>query len=95
MDLTSQIKPITYLKNKTADLVNEVSESGKTVVITQNGEAKVAVMGVETYDAWRKAMVLLRLAAHAQADVDAGQTMSQAEAFDAAEEAIARAERDA
>ena len=95
MDLTSQIKPITYLKNKTADLVNEVSESGKTVVITQNGEAKVAVMGVETYDAWRKAMALLRLAAHAQADVDAGQAMSQAEAFDAAEEAIARAERDA
>ncbi len=95
MDLTAQIKPITYLKNKTADLVSQVSESGNTVVITQNGEAKVAVMGVKTYNAWRKAMALLRLAAHAQADVDAGHTIPQEEAFDAAEEAITRAERDA
>lgn len=95
MDLTAQIKSITYLKNKTADLVSEVCESGNTVVITQNGEAKVAVMGVETYDAWRKAMALLRLAAHAQADVDAGLTVTQKEAFRAAEDAISRTERDA
>ncbi len=95
MDFTAQIKPITYLKNKTADLVSQVSESGNTVIITQNGEAKVAVMGVETYDAWRKAMALLRLAAHAQADVDAGHTIPQEEAFDAAEETITRADHDA
>jgi prevent-host-death family protein len=92
---TSQIKPITYLKNRTADLVREVAESGKTVVITQNGEAKVAVMGVETYDNWRKAMALLRLAAHAQVDLDAGRTVTQEEAFKAADRAIARAKLDA
>ena len=94
MNLKEQIKPITYLKNRTADLVKEVSESGKTMVITQNGEAKVAVMGVETYNAWREAMALLKLAAHAEADVEAGRTLSQKRAFAAAEVAIQRAERD-
>jgi len=91
MDLKEQIKPITYLKNKTADLVREVSDTGKTVVITQNGEAKVAVMGVETYNMWRKALALLKLAAHAEADIEAGRMVSQKEAFERAAAAIERA----
>jgi len=37
---------ITHLK--TADLVREVSEEGRPITITQNGEAKVVVMDVET-----------------------------------------------
>lgn len=88
-----QIKPITYLKNKTADFVREVSSSGKTVLITQNGEAKVAVMGVNVYEGWRKALALLKLAAHAEADIEAGRVVTQKEAFAAAEAAIKRAER--
>ena len=95
MGLKDQVKPITYLKSRTAELVSQVSDSGDTVLITQNGEAKVAVMGVETYDAWRKAMALLKLAAHAEADVEAGRTISQTKAFDAAEAAIRRVEDDA
>lgn len=94
MARADQVKPITYLKNRTADLVRHVSESGQTVLITQNGEAKVAVMGVETYDAWCRAMALLKLAAHAEADVVAGRTLSQDDAFDAAESAIRRVEDD-
>ena len=95
MDLKEQIKPITYLKNKTADLVSQVADSGQTVIITQNGEARVAVMDVEVYSAWRQAMALLRLAAHAEADVEAGRTVSQQEAFDSAEAAIRAAQGDA
>ena len=94
MDLKDQIRPITYLKNRTADLVRQVSESGRTVVITQNGEAKVAVMGVAVYDAWRRAMALLKLAAHADADVEAGRTLSQDRAFEAAHTAFRNAEGD-
>ena len=90
-----QIKPITYLKNRTADLVSQVAESGKTVVITQNGEAKVAVMDVEVYDSWRRAMALLKLVAHSEADVEAGRTVSQREAFEDAEAAIRSAEGNA
>jgi len=46
MDLNEEIKPITYLKNRTADLVRQVADSGQTVIITQNGEARLAVMDV-------------------------------------------------
>lgn len=91
MGLKKDIKPITYLKNKAADLVNHVADTGKTVVITQNGEARVVVMDVELYDRWRSAMALLKLAAQAEADVVGGRTVSQKEAFAAAEAAIKQA----
>ena len=78
MSLKDQVKPITYLKNRTADLVREVTESGRSVVITQNGEAKVVVMDVEAYDRWRDAMAMLKILAQSQGDVEAGRTVSTA-----------------
>ena len=60
MELKRDVKPITYLKNHTADLVRDVADEGRTVMITQNGEAKVVIMDVETYDRWQSAMTLLK-----------------------------------
>ena len=89
------VRPITQLKNKTADLVREVSEEGRPVTITQNGEAKVVVMDVETYDRWRSAMALLKLLAMGQADVERGRTTEQSEVFRRARKAIERSSRGA
>jgi prevent-host-death family protein len=90
MSLKQSVKPITYLKNHTADLVRDVSE-GRSVMITQNGEAKVVVMDIDTYGRWRDAMALLKLVAQGEADVASGQTVSQKEALERAAAAIERA----
>jgi prevent-host-death family protein len=89
----ANVKPITYLKNRTADVVRQVSEEGQTLTITQNGEAKVVVMDVEIYDQWQRTTALLKILAHAEADVDAGRTLSQADAFRRAETSLRRATR--
>ncbi len=89
------VRPITQLKNKTADLVREVSEEGRPITITQNGEAVVVVMDVDTYDRWRAAMALLKMLAQGQADVERGRTVKQVEAFRRARRAIERSARDA
>jgi prevent-host-death family protein len=95
MDRTRDVKPITYLKTRTADLVREVRDSGRTVTITQNGEATVVVMDVDTYDRWRAAMALLKVIALAEADVETRRAVPQAEAFRRAEAALGRTRRDA
>lgn len=81
MRLEQRVKPITYLKNHTADLIRDVAAGGNPMVITQNGEAKVVVMGVAEYDRWREAMALMRLLALCEADVAAGRLLSTEEAF--------------
>jgi len=67
MNQRRAVKPVTYLKNRTADLVREVNAGGGSVTIIQNGEAKVVVMDVGTYDRWRDAMTLLKMLAQAEA----------------------------
>lgn len=93
MNQRADVKPITYLKNRTADVVREVSEEGRTLTITQNGEAKVVVMDVESYDRWCRTTALLKLLAHAEADVEAGRTLSQADTFAKAGVSLRRATR--
>jgi PHD/YefM family antitoxin component YafN of YafNO toxin-antitoxin module len=70
-----------------------VSEEGQTLTITQNGEAKVVIMDVEIYDQWQRTTALLKMLAHAEADVDAGRTLSQADTFRRAEASLRRATR--
>ena len=81
MPREDRVMPITYMKNRAADLVREVSESGSSVVITQNGEAKVVVMDMKAYNRWRDAMALLKILSHAQSDVEADRLVSQDAAF--------------
>jgi prevent-host-death family protein len=95
MPRKQDVRPITQLKNKTADLVREVSEEGRPITITQNGEAKVVVIDVDTYDRWRSAMALLKVLAQGEADVQGGRTVKQVEAFRRARRAIERTARDA
>ncbi len=93
MKLKDDIKPVTYLKNNASQLVRTVSEQGRTVTITQNGEAKAVLMDVAIYDRWKQAAILMKLIAQGEADVAAGRTLSEREAFARAERAIERASR--
>jgi prevent-host-death family protein len=95
MGRLKNVKPITYLKNHTADLVREITEGGRVVTITQNGEAKVVVMDVDTYDRWRGAMTLLKALAQGEADAASGRSVKQVDAFRRARKAIERTTRDA
>ena len=95
MNQRADVKPITYLKNRTADLLREVAEGGHAVTITQNGEARAVLMDVDTYDRWRSAMALLKLLAQGEADVGAGRTVKQSDAFRRARKAIERSAADA
>ncbi|MBI4501236.1 MAG: type II toxin-antitoxin system Phd/YefM family antitoxin [Gemmatimonadetes bacterium] len=88
MPRSRDVKPITYLKNSTAKLVREVAEQGRTVLITQNGEAKVVVMDVARYDRWRNAMAMAKLLALSAAQARRGRVISTAEALTRAEAAL-------
>jgi prevent-host-death family protein len=54
MKLSSQIKPISYLKAHAAEIVRKLNEHRKPMVITQNGEAKAVIQDIESYEQNRK-----------------------------------------
>ncbi|MBW6474485.1 MAG: type II toxin-antitoxin system Phd/YefM family antitoxin, partial [Anaerolineaceae bacterium] len=46
MKLSSQIKPISYLKAHAAEIVRNFGEQREPLIITQNGEAKVVMQDI-------------------------------------------------
>lgn len=63
MKLSSQIKPISYLKAHAAEIVRNMSGQGELLVITQNGEAKVVMQDIESFETTQETMALLKILA--------------------------------
>jgi prevent-host-death family protein len=61
MSLAEQIKPISYLKSNAADIVNAFAQHPESIIITQNGVAKMVVMDIHTYENQQETMALLKL----------------------------------
>ena len=82
MQLHSDIKPISWLKNNAKLMVETVDETGNPMIITQNGEAKAVVMNVKAYDRMQESLALLRMLADSSADVEANRLRESDEVFD-------------
>jgi prevent-host-death family protein len=70
--LSTQIRPISYLKAHAAEIVRNMGEQGAPLVITQNGEAKVVLQDIESYEQTQETMALLKILALGNRQVDAG-----------------------
>lgn len=73
MKLSSRIKPISYLKAHAADIVRNLQQQGEPLVITQNGEAKVVIQDIESYERTQETLALLRVLALGTRQIEAGQ----------------------
>lgn len=80
MKLSEQIKPISYLKSHTAEIVKDFSENRNPLIITQNGEAKMVVMDIATYEEQQETMALLKILALGNKQIEEGKFQS-AESF--------------
>lgn len=85
MNLSQDIKPISYLKSKTADVVNTVSENQRAMIITQNGEAKVVVQDIKSYENLQNSLALLKMINHSERQIREGKVTEQKEVFDTIE----------
>lgn len=72
MKLSRQIKPISYLKAHAAEIVRNMRDQEGPLVITQNGEAKVVLQDIESYEQTQETMALLKILALGNRQVEAG-----------------------
>ena len=89
MKISADIKPVSYLKLHSADLLNQVNETHRPVIITQNGEPKAVLQDTERYEAMRNALGLLKLVAQAEEDIRSGNVVPQAQVFNKIEKLLA------
>lgn len=75
MKLSSQIKPISYLKAHAAEIVRKMGEHHEPLVITQNGEAKVVIQDIESYEQTLETMALLKILALGMHQIEQGKVL--------------------
>ena len=81
MNISSDIKPISFLKSHAADILKQINDTRRPVVITQNGEPRAVLQDPESYDNMRKAIGLLKLVSQGEEDVKQGKTKPQERVF--------------
>ena len=79
MKLSRRIKPISYLKAHAAEIVRTLGEQGEPLIITQNGEAKVVLQDIDSYEQMQETVALLKILALGNRQIDAGQVQPSAD----------------
>lgn len=81
MKVASDIKPVSYLKSHAADILKQINETHRPMVITQNGEPRAVVQDPASYDNMRNAIGLLKLISQGEEDIRQGRSREQKEVF--------------
>jgi len=68
MGTRDDIQPVTVLKARSAELITRARETGRPVVITQNGRPTAVLQDVDSFERQLETMLLLK--ALVQGDVD-------------------------
>lgn len=88
MKISTDIKPVTYLKSRAKDLLHQVNETRRPIVITQNGEPRAVLQDPESYENMRNAIGLLKLISQGEQDIGSGKLKSTADVFSAIEKSL-------
>ena len=81
MKILTDIKPVTYLKSRAADLLKQINEAHRPVIITQNGEPKAVLQDPESFENMRNTIGILKLISQGEEDIKNGRSRTQEEVF--------------
>lgn len=81
MNISKDIKPVTYLKSRAADLLKQINDTHRPVIITQNGEPRAVLQDPQSYEDMRNAIGILKLISQGEGEIKDGKSKPQEEVF--------------
>lgn len=81
MKFSTQVKPISYLKSNAADIVRDLTATREPMLITQNGEAKLVVMDVKSYEEQEQTLAMLKMLALGSREIEQGKFRDAEDVF--------------
>ena len=93
MNIVTDIKPVSFLKSHTADILKQINLTHRPVVITQNGEPRAVLQDPESYSNMRKSIGLLKLISQGEEDIRQGNIRTQEQVFKNIEKILSEKEK--
>jgi prevent-host-death family protein len=81
MNISKDIRPVTYLKSRAADLLKQINDTHRPVIITQNGEPRAVLQDPQSYEDMRNAIGILKLISQGEEEIKDGKSKPQEEVF--------------
>jgi prevent-host-death family protein len=81
MKLSESIKPISLVKARMSEIVEEMSRTHRKVVITHNGEARAVLQDIESFEALQESLTMLKIVAMSTRSMLEGKGVSVEDAF--------------
>ncbi len=81
MKYNQDIRPVTYLKTNSADLIKEVQKNKRPIFVTQNGEAKIVLQDLEEYQRQKDTLLMLKMIALGEREIRSGDVVEQDKLF--------------
>ena len=86
MNISSDIRPVTYLKSRAADLLKQINETHRPVIITQNGEPRAVIQDPQSFEDMRNVIGILKLISMGEEDIKNENILEQEAVFKNIEE---------
>ena len=86
MNISSDIRPVTYLKSRAADLLKQINETHRPVIITQTGEPRAVIQDPQSFEDMRNAIGILKLISMGEEDIKNENILEQEAVFKNIEE---------
>jgi len=81
MNLATNVRPISYLKNHAVELVQQLA-SGEPMLLTDKGEGRLVVMDVRAYEQREQILALLKVLALGNREIEQGRVQDADSVFD-------------
>ena len=92
MKLSDSVKPISHVKVHMSEIIERLSKSPASIVITHNGEAKAVLQDIDSYEQMQESLAMLKIVALSTKSMLAGKGQSVKAAFaEVRERALKRA----
>ena len=88
MKLSTAVKPISYLKAHASELIRDITNTRQTLVVTQNGEAKVVVQDIRSYERMMETLALLKILTRSKQNIKRGKVKTLNDTFTSLEKRI-------
>ena len=81
MNSIQDIKPISYIKANTTEVLSTVNSTKRPMYVTQNGIAKAVILDPDSFENMKKALAMLKLLAIGEKEFNNGKFSKQKDVF--------------
>ncbi len=90
MKVNHNIKTVGFVKTNAAKLIDEIQKTRQPIIITKNGDVRAVLQDITTYERDRQALLMLKLIAQGERDVERGRVKPHAEVMSRLEKKLIR-----